>query len=118
MKRIRISVAPADVPPQQKKNFLNVQVDAVGIGLANAAASFLPIFLARLDATTYQIGLLTSMPALAGLLLSIPVGSFLQRQRKIVPWFSVSRLVVVACYAVTGLVGFFFLRRLWSRRFS
>jgi MFS family permease len=105
--RIRISVAPPDVPPQQKKNFLNVQVDAVGIGLATAAASFLPIFLTRLEATNYQVGLMTSMPALAGLILSIPIGSFLQRRRKIVPWFSVSRLMVVACYAVTGLAGFF-----------
>lgn len=107
MRGIRFSVAPPDVTPQQKKNFLNVQVDAVGIGLAAAAAAFLPIFLTRLEATNVQIGLLTSMPALAGLILSIPVGSFLQRRHQIVPWFSVARLVVVSCYAITGLAGFF-----------
>ncbi len=107
VKRIHFSVAPPDVTRQQKRNFLNVQVDAVGIGLASAAASFLPIFLTRLDATNTQIGLLTSMPALAGLILSIPIGSFLQRRRQIVPWFSAARLMVVSCYAITGLAGFF-----------
>ena len=107
MKRINFSVAPPDVTRQQKRNFLNVQIDAVGIGLASAAASFLPIFLTRLDATNTQIGLLTSMPALAGLILSIPVGSFLQGRRQIVPWFSAARLLVVSCYAITGLAGFF-----------
>lgn len=106
MKRIHISVAPPDVTRQQQKNFLNVQVDAVGIGLASAAASFLPVFLTRLDATSTQIGLLTSMPSLAGLILSIPIGSFLQRRRQIVPWFSAARLLVVSCYALTGLAGF------------
>ena len=107
MKHIRFTVAPPDVTLQQRKNFLNVQNDAVGIGLASAAAAFLPIFLTRLEATNFQVGLLTSMPALAGLVLSIPIGSFLQSRRQIVPWFSAARLLVVSCYAITGLAGFF-----------
>jgi hypothetical protein len=32
----------------RKRNFRNVQIDAVGVGLASAAAPFLPVFLARL----------------------------------------------------------------------
>lgn len=99
--------APTDLDPDQRKNYLNVQVDAIGVGLANAAAPFLPVFLARMAATSFQIGLLTSMPALTGLLLSIPLGSFLQRQRNIVPWFSATRLGVIACYALTGLASIF-----------
>ncbi|MBN1147187.1 MAG: MFS transporter [Anaerolineales bacterium] len=106
MRWIRWSAAPYDVAPQQRKNYINVQIDAIGVGLANAASPFLPVFLTRLGATNNQVGLLTSMPALTGLLLAMFVGRFLQRRANIVPWFSLSRLVVLSCYAATGLAGF------------
>ena len=47
------------------------------------------------------------MPAIAGFLLALPLGRLLQGQRKIVPWFSGSRLAVLSCYALTGLASFF-----------
>jgi Major Facilitator Superfamily len=100
----RWSVAPADVSAIQRSNFTMVQVDAVGIGLASAAGPFLPVFLTQLGATNSQIGLLSSMPGFAGLLLALQIGSFLQGQRNIVPWFSRARLLVVSSYALTGLV--------------
>ena len=88
----------------RKRNFRNVQIDAVGVGLASAAGPFLPVFLARLGASNFQVGLLTSMPGITGLALAFFVGRFLQTRRKIVPWFSVSRLMVLSSYALTGLV--------------
>lgn len=99
----------ASFPPDQsleirKRNFRNVQVDAIGVGLASAAAPFLPVFLARLGASNFQVGLLTSMPGMAGLILAFFVGRFLQTRRRIVPWFSLSRLMVLSSYALTGLV--------------
>lgn len=100
------SVAPKDVTPIERKNFLNVQIDAIGIGLASAAAPFLPVFLTRLGATNLQVGLLTAMPAFTGLFMAIAVGRFLQSRRQIVPWFSAARLIVVSSYALTGLVPF------------
>ena len=90
----------------QIKNFRYVQIDAIGVGLAIAASPFLPVFLTRLGASNFQVGLLTSMPALAGLLLAIVIGNILQRQRNIVPWFSGARLMVISAYALTGLVPF------------
>jgi MFS family permease len=90
-----------------KGNFVNVQIDAIGVGLASAAAPFLPVYLTRLGASTFEVGLLTSMPALTGLILSIPLGQFLQRQKNIIPWFSYARLLVIASYALTGLLSFF-----------
>ena len=97
----------ADTPFEiQKRNFRNVQVDAVGIGLASAAAPFLPVFLTRLGATNIQVGLLTSMPAFTGLILAIFIGNFLQTRRNIIPWFSGARLLVVSSYALTGIVPF------------
>jgi hypothetical protein len=95
---------PDQSPEIRKRNFRNVQIDAVGVGLASAAAPFLPVFLARLGASNFQVGLLTSMPGLAGLILAFFVGRFLQTRRKIVPWFSLSRLMVLSSYALTGLV--------------
>lgn len=90
-----------------KTNFRNVQIDAIGVGLANAAAPFLPVYLTHLNATSFQVGLLSSMPAFTGLLLAIPLGRFLQRQTNIIRWFSIARLLVVASYALTGIISFF-----------
>ena len=106
MKRIHWSAAPADATPVQRKNFLNVQIDAIGIGLVNAASPFLPVLLTRLGATNLQVGLLTSMPGITGLIMAVPIGQFLQRRRNIVPWFSITRLLVVSAYAATGLAPF------------
>jgi Na+/melibiose symporter-like transporter len=99
-------VAPPDATPVQRKNFLNVQIDAIGIGVASAAAQFLPVYLARMGATNFQVGLLTAMPAFTGLFLAIAVGRILQSRRQIVPWFSAARLLVISAYALTGLAPF------------
>ncbi len=109
----RWSPAPPDATPTQRRNFIIVQIDGIGIGLANAAAPFLPVFLTHLGATNFQVGLLTSMPALAGLLFGVLVGRFLQSRRQIVPWFSGARFVSVMAYALTGLIPFL-VPRAWA----
>ncbi len=96
---------PASV---DRKNFLYVQIDGIGIGLANAASPFLPVFLARLGGTNLQVSLLTAMPAVTGLIFALIAGRMLQRQKNVVPWFSFARLLVVSSYALTGIVPFFF----------
>ncbi len=90
----------------QKRNFRYVQIDAIGVSISNVAAPFLPVFLTRLGASNFQVGLLTSMPGVTGLLLAIIVGRFLQTRSNIVPWYSLSRLLVISCYALTGLLTF------------
>jgi hypothetical protein len=104
--RRAVRTEPASPFEIKKQNFRNVQVDAIGIGLASAAAPFLPVFLTRLGATNIQVGLLTSMPAFTGLILAIFIGNFLQSRRNIIPWFSGARLLVVSSYALTGIVPF------------
>jgi MFS family permease len=106
LQRLRWSAAPPDATPIQRQNFINVQIDGVAIGVTAAAAPFLPVFLARLGASNFQVGLLTAMPALAGLLLAVPVGRFLERRRRIVPWYGGARFAYVMAYAVTGLIPF------------
>ncbi|MBC7875809.1 MAG: MFS transporter [Anaerolineales bacterium] len=90
----------------QKRNFRYVQIDAVGVSISNVAGPFLPVFLTRLGASNFQVGLLTSMPGITGLILAIVVGRFLQTRRDIVSWYSVSRLLVISCYALTGVFTF------------
>lgn len=90
----------------RSRNVRRVLIDGIGVGIAAAAAPYLPVFLARLGAENFAIGLLTSMPALAGLGFAIPIGQFLARRRNIVPWYSGARFLVILCYAVTGLVPF------------
>lgn len=90
----------------QQRNKRYVQIDAIGVGTASAAAPFLPVFLTRLGATPVQVGLLTSMPGFTGLFMALWVGHFLQKQRNVVPWFSLSRLLVISAYALTGLAPF------------
>lgn len=104
---VRWFTVPQSAPDMDPKNFRNVQIDAIGVGLASTAAPFLPVFLTRLGASTLAISMLTFMPAVTGLLLAIPLGQFLQRQRNIVPWFSMARLAVLSGYALTGLITFF-----------
>ena len=94
-------------PPEiQKRNFRYVQIDAVGVSISNIAAPFLPVFLTRLGASNFQVGLLTSMPGMTGLVLAILTGRFLQTRKNIVPWYSVARLLVIACYTLTGIFTF------------
>ena len=88
----------------QKRNFRYVQIDAIGVSISNVAAPFLPVFLTRLGASNFQVGLLSSMPGMTGLVLAILVGRFLQTRRDIVPWYSLSRLLVILCYALTGIL--------------
>src|ERR1044071_8455239 len=88
----------------QKRNFRYVQIDAIGVSISNVAAPFLPVFLTRLGASNFQVGLLSSMPGMTGLVLAIVVGRFLQTRRNVVPWYSLSRLMVILCYALTGIL--------------
>src|SRR6266540_2764980 len=88
----------------QKQNFRYVQIDAIGVSISNVAAPFLPVFLTRLGASNFQVGLLSSMPGMTGLVLAILVGRFLQTRRNVVPWYSLSRLMVILCYALTGIL--------------
>src|SRR5512139_1794673 len=95
-----LSETPTEV---QKRNFRYVQIDAVGVSISNVAAPFLPVFLTRLGASNFQVGLLSSMPGMTGLVLALLVGRFLQTRRNVVPWYSLSRLMVILCYALTGI---------------
>jgi hypothetical protein len=54
------------VTPEQR-NQRNVLIDAIGVGITAGVGSFLSVFMVRLGATDFQVGLLTAMPALTGM---------------------------------------------------
>ncbi len=90
----------------QSQNVRRVLIDGIGVGIASAASPYLPVFLTRLGADNFAIGLLTSMPAFAGLVFAMPIGAFLARRVNIVPWYSLSRFLVLISYGLSGLVPF------------
>ena len=102
-----MNISNEDQLQVQQRNFRYVQIDAIGVSISNVAAPFLPVFLTRLGATNFQVGLLSSMPGVTGLILAIFVGRFLQTRKNIVPSYSLSRLMVILCYSFTGLITFF-----------
>ncbi len=77
--------------------------DSVAMGVVNAASPFLPVLVARLGGTAFTISLLTSIPAVAGFILAIPIGQFLQRRGDVVSWYATARLISNMSYALIGL---------------
>ena len=98
-----ISTPPASL---YERNARNVMIDGLGVGLVSGIATFLPVFLTRLGASSVLVGLLTAMPAVTGAFLAIPLGQFLGRQRNVIFWYARSRIWVLSSYALTGLVPF------------
>lgn len=92
----------------EDRNVRNVMMDGIGVGIASGIGSFLSVFLVRLGASSFQVGLLTAMPALTGMLFVVAVSRFLERQRNIVPWYSRARFLVLSSYFLSGVVPFFF----------
>ncbi len=78
--------------------------DSVAMGIINSVTPFLPVFIVRLGGSAFDVSLLTAIPAVSGFLLAIPVGQFLQRKVRIVPWYSGSRMVAHLSYAVAAVV--------------
>ena len=81
-----------------------VQLEGTGVALANGAAPFLPVFLARLGASNFQVGLLSAMPAFTGLLFSVAVGGWLLSQHSVAPWYARGRFLSILAFGLTGLI--------------
>jgi hypothetical protein len=63
----------------QRHNFRHLYHDVFWWGaLAGSTLSFLPVFLARIEASPFQIGMLTAGPAIISLLFSLPAGRWLR----------------------------------------
>lgn len=99
--------------PVQRDNFKNVLRDGLAVGYATAGMPFLAVFLTRLGASNFEVGLLTSMPAFTGLLFAIPLGLWLQQKRNLIPWYSWTRFLQLSGFALTGLIPFLLPQEAW-----
>jgi hypothetical protein len=77
--------------------------DSLALGVVNASSTFLPVLVARLGGSAFEIGLLTAIPAAAAVALAIPFGQILQSRSQIVRWYSTSRLIAYQCYGLIGI---------------
>ncbi len=97
----KIEYAPVITPKVQANNFWYLYWDVVAFGVAfGSTLSFLSVFLTRLGASGWQIGLFTAGPALVSTLLTLPAGQWLK---------SHSLKTVVIQTAFWHRVGFFVL---------
>lgn len=78
---IRRFFFPPSIPAEYRPNFIHLYLDIGWFGiLSGSAISFLSVYATRLGATSFQIGLLSSMAAAVSLILAIPAGRWLETQ--------------------------------------
>lgn len=68
------------------RNSLYLVMEMFWASILSSAATFNAAFAIRLGANNFEVGLLTSVPALVAVLVSIPAGRFLQQQSRRSPW--------------------------------
>jgi MFS family permease len=68
------------VPVEHRANFRHLYLDIAWFGvLSGSSVSFITIYLARIGATGFQIGLMSAIPAVVALCLALPAGWWLKR---------------------------------------
>jgi len=75
-----------DIHQREDRNAWFLTVEVFWNGFISAAATFYSAYALRLGATNTEIGLLSSLPSLISLLISIPVGKFYQSRSRRFPW--------------------------------
>lgn len=88
---------------RERHNRRVLQNDSLVVGVVNAATPFLPVLVARLGGSSVDVGLITVVPAVAALVLAVPIGAWLETRRNLVGWFSGSRLVAWLGYVAIAL---------------
>ncbi len=82
--RLRDLIAPADLSVTAY-NARNLCIEMFWAAFMSAAATFNALFAIRLGATNAEVGLLSSLPALVALIVTIPAGLIINRQKKRMP---------------------------------
>ncbi len=90
------------------RNMTRGMLDGFGVGIVEGVRIFIPVLLTRLGADPLSVGLLSSMPAIAGLLLAVPLGMYISKTNNVVPWYAWSRLLLFLSYPIIGIIPLFF----------
>lgn len=91
----------------EDRNILYCALDGLTVGLAAPAMAFLSVFVVRLGADAFWVSLLSSLPALVKLLLTLPLSRFVERQTNLVALFAWCRLLGRSAYMIAGILPFF-----------
>ena len=75
-----------DLKNRDDRNAYYLVFEIFWASVLGSAATFAAAFAIRLGANNVEVGLLTSIPALMAVLVSIPAGKFLERQARRTPW--------------------------------
>lgn len=88
------------------RNAFFLSTEVIWAAVLIAAQSFFSPYAVRLGATSFEIGLLTSIPALLTFLLSIPVGWFLKQRKNSLKWALGGMTVTRLGYLFLAIVPF------------
>jgi MFS family permease len=86
------------------RNALYLVIEIFWSGVINAAATFNAAYALRLEASNFGIGLLSSLPALIAVIVSIPAGQFLQTRTRRRPWIFGALALFRASYLLIALI--------------
>jgi MFS family permease len=91
----------------ENRNIFYFTLDTVVQGvMMGGVFSFISVFLVRLGATKLQNSLLTSLPAIVMVLVSIPCGQFVQKQHNLVRFTNIVRIFHRGSVLLTALLPF------------
>ncbi len=90
-----------------ERNMTRGMIDGVGVGLVEGVRIFIPVLFTRLGADPLIIGLLSSMPAVAGIFLAIPLGMYISKSNNVIPWYAWSRLLLFLSYPIIAVIPLF-----------
>jgi len=77
----RIFRSQSAVPLEYRSNFKHLYYDIGWFGILNGSIlTFINVYATRLGASSFQIGMLTSVPAIMNLIFTIPAGAWLEKQ--------------------------------------
>ena len=91
---------------EEDRNINYVALDGLAAGMALVAANFMGVFVVRLGGDAFLVSLLSSLPSLIQLLLTLPMSRFVERQARVVSVFAWSRLLNWFSYFVIALMPF------------
>jgi MFS family permease len=101
--QLRGFIAPTGLSPTET-NARYLEIEVFWAGLLTVAAAFNSAYALRLGATNAQIGLLSSIPALLALLITIPAGQVLNRRARRMPWVIWSLALTRVGYLLVALI--------------
>lgn len=99
----------------QRHNLLYVILDGIAIGLISAGGSFISVFVIRLGASPLWVSLLSSIPSMIALVMTMPWSRFIERQGRPQTVLAWARLAGYALYLPLALLPFI-LKGEWAAR--